>query len=76
MAVLGLSGSARRGRAIRRRPSTAARRTFLPPVVMRTSLTTCAGAFFGVVSASQPLGSDSRMTLCQALATCLYSGAE
>ena len=47
------------------------RRTFLPPVVMRTSFSTCAGAFFGVVSASQPLGSDSRMTLCQALATCL-----
>ncbi len=51
------------------------RRTFLPPVVMRTSLTTWAGAFFTVVSASHPLGSDSRMTLCQALATCLYSGA-
>jgi hypothetical protein len=37
---------------------------------MRTSFTTWAGAFFGVVSASQPLGSESRTTLCQALATC------
>src|SRR6476620_1658032 len=50
-----------------------ARRTLGPPVVMRTSLSTCAGAFFGVVWASQPLGSDRRITLCPALATCLYS---
>ena len=74
MPVLGLSRSAvELGQAAAR---LSWRRTCLPPVVIRTSLTICAGAFFTVVSSSQPLGSESRMTLCQALATCLYSGAE
>ena len=34
------------------------------------------GRVAGVVSASQPLGSDNRITLCQAEATWRGSGAE
>ena len=42
---------------------------------VRNSLASCRGALRTVVSASQPLGSESRSTLCQALATCFGIGA-
>ena len=41
----------------------------------RKSLASCDGAFRAVVSRHQSLGSDNRTTLCQALPTCLTSGA-
>jgi hypothetical protein len=41
----------------------------------RNSFASWRGALRGVVSASQPLGSDNRSTLCQALATCFGIGA-
>jgi hypothetical protein len=52
-----------------------ARRTFGAPVVIFQSLATCDGRLRAVVFCSQPLGSDSRMILCQAEPTCCGSGA-
>ncbi len=46
--------------------ATIARRTFGPPVVILYSLTSWLGGCRTVVSASHPLGSESRTTLCQA----------
>jgi len=51
------------------------RRTRRSPVVIFHSLATCVGRFRAVVFCSQPLGSDSRMILCHAEATCCGSGA-
>ena len=52
------------------RRAMAARRTLGPPVLIFQSIFSCDGAFLAVVVSSQPLGSESRMILCQALPTC------
>src|SRR4029450_8538890 len=50
-------------------------RTLAPPGYILQSIFSCGTAFFALVVASQPFGSDSRITLCQALATCCGGGA-